>query len=139
MATARVRVTPGIPLGWLAYEHNGSGGFVVRSSLGMNWEDVSATGILCARSIYTQKYDKIHRISCIFKGEWVWRYRAANGQMRFDRTWDEAKPTHDLRGNLIPANMLKQGVEISDVDWAKLYPTKTHDPGDVLVSVWKIV
>lgn len=124
-------------MGWLCYVHDGEGGFTTLSSRSMSWADVPSTGLLAARVIFAERTrDRTRRKSCIWKGEWVWLYMDEKGVMRFDHSWNVERPIHDRLGVLIPANMLKQGVEISNENWALLYPLKTHDQEDNKVSRW---
>lgn len=126
------------PIGFLAYFHDGLGGFTVHSSRTERWQDMARTELLATRVIFAEKNRArtLHK-SCIWRGEWTWVYFDARGQWHVDRSWDIDRPLVDALGNAIPDRMMKQGVEISDEDWAKLYPIKTHNDVDTEAARWQ--
>ncbi len=127
-----------VPIGWIAFHHDGSGGATHSGRMRtiQEWRALPATGCLGGRQIYQARASTGRHYSDVFTGDWLYLFEAATGNYRMRRKQGE-KPVLDPRGNTIPLDQIKEGFELTNQQWAAIYPSKFHERGrDNTANYW---
>lgn len=124
-----------IPLGWILFFHDGSGGADrVQVRTVDEWRSLPTTGCLGVREVYEERSRKGTgpHYSNVFTAEWVWIEADSAGVWKTHHSHEETPPIGVDRRDV------KQGLEIPDEKWAAIYPRDFHNRIDSAPEAWLV-